>query len=748
MINFFYVFRDSVCIVGSGILSSQTQNTSDFIKKLRKGKSLAEDLRKKARKNLPFDFSLFYDEKLKKEDYFSITPFAVCYDREISEGLRKKHKLKKEDYTNSEVFFIDVIDQTFKPFCKKQLCDKSKIDLVVATSSESAELTEWFYKKHYEDLKSNFPEKKDVLSKIFETEFPFLKSLFAEKNSSFMNRALMEKAKKHFEFKGESLLFDSACASSLSSLYISVERLKKKKADCIFFVALAESQNLSPPAGAVLFSKLGALSEKKSLPFDYKTDGLCFGEAFIGFSLMRLADAQKQGLKVLGVIHNISGSSDGSFSGITEPSFEGQVLAYKRTYENTSGQQGEKAISAEDIDYIETHGTGTVVGDRTELKSLTEFFDNRKIPIGSVKSVLGHTMPASGAAGLLKCLCMLQEREIFPSSYFESFPEEVETRLFLNRKSLDLKKKKPLHLALSSFGFGGCNYHLILKEYTDDLSETKKTTSFRKPESEKKENLLSRLFLERKQKRQEDKIVLCSQSELNLMEIRASLLQTKLKIPPKVLRHLDDMQLGALMAVEKMMENSLSHLDRENVSVISSGHISLERAYNFLHKICLLSQKRLFSNLSQNFLTKKDIQDVLKYFEKKLKVYKELTEDTCHGMLTNVVAGRVCNMFHFQGISFHVDNNFASQISALECADLHLKKFGGGVFLLSFFEKENPSWQIRRKAISCMFLATKKFALENNLPILYEISEFSFEREEEKIEEIRHKRKKEKRYAV
>ena len=770
--------EDQIVIVGQGILASGIQNTEDFVKKLKKGKSLAEDLTKKSKKSLPFDFSMFYNPE--KKDYFSYTAFGAPYDRGITKVLRKKHNLKKEDYTDSEVLILDVINQIcsfsynasdFKNkstksslFENNEIFLRDKTDLVVASSAESIEVAEWFYKAHYDDLLQKFPEKEKELEKIFEEELEFLKEKSKVKLETLMTAPLLEKLKNYFGFRGESLLFDSACASFLSALYVSMKRLESKKADLVFLVALAESQYLSPPMGAVLFSKIGALSKKMCLPFDHRASGLCFGEAFIGFGLMRLGEAKKRGFEILAVIQNLSGSSDGSFSGITEPSFEGQTLAYKRTYRGVS-QQKEERILPKEIDYIETHGTGTVVGDKTELRSLSEFFGNKKIPIGSVKSVLGHTMTASGAAGLLKCLSIFKEREIFPSPYFESFPEDVESKLFLNRKPLFLKKKKPLNIALSSFGFGGCNYHMVLSEYKKEIPLKPRSLEEMKEERGTKEAKEDRQGKDKG----EEKIVLCSLLDLSLQEIKKCIAQTQLRLPPRTLMQLDDMQLGALMAVEQTMNRGFSHMEKENVSVISSGHVCLDSAYNFSHKISLLSQKRIllrkmeqgevgreerkgekrFSQTENGGFSQKQSQRIITYLDQKIAHYKELTEDTVHGMLTNIVAGRVCNMFHFQGMNFHVDNNFASQVSALECVYFHLKESKGGAFLLSFHEKEYPSRQVRRKGIGCMFLAHREFALKNNLPILYEVSNFSMKKEEKEEEILKDQEKnKEKRYVV
>ena len=699
--------KEQVCIVGRGILSSGIESVSDFIEKLQEGKSLVEDLTKKDRESLPFDFSLFYDPK--KKDNFSYSRYGVAYDRKICDRIRKRYNLKKEDFLNTEVLGIEVIRQVLS-----SLKDVSsyKTDLVLACSAESVEVVEWIYRKHYKDLLLKFPEKKEELESLFKKESSFLENNTHLKFYQLISAHLSEKLKNYFKFKGKHMLFDSACASFLSALYLAVERLKQKESDLV--ILTAGDQSLSPPGGAVLFSKLGALSQKTCLPFDYKTDGLCFGEAFIGFGLMRLSEARKRGLKILAVIGELSGSSDGNFSGITEPSFEGQTLAYKRTYGRVLEEKG-KMISPSDIDYIETHGTGTVVGDKTELRSLTKFFQNRKIPIGSVKSVLGHTMPVAGAAGLLKCLCMIEKKEVFPSPYFDTFPKGVRTKLFLNKKPLSLKKEKPLHLALSSFGFGGCNYHMVLSEDKQEVQE-KKTKALK----------LVSLEEARKErgKKEEEKIVLCSQIDLSLRDIKQCVLETDLKIPPKSFKYLDSMQIGALMAVEQTMKQGFSHMKKENVSVISSGHILLDSYYDFLHQIALLSQKRFLEKNKSDLKKEKDFSGPIEHLESKLSQFKEISQDTVHGMLTNIVAGRVCNLFNFQGVNFHVDHDFASQISALECAVFHLKKSKGGAFVLSFHEKAMTKRPVKRKGISCMFLATKEFALDNNLPILYEISKF------------------------
>jgi acyl transferase domain-containing protein len=186
-------------------------------------------------------------------------------------------------------------------------------------------------------------------------------------------------------------------------------------------------------------------------------------------ALKRLADVEADGDHVYAVIRGIGSSSDGRFKSIYAPRREGQVEALWRAY-------ADAGVGPEEVGLLECHGTGTPLGDLTELSALREVFtqvtDRRQtIAIGSVKSQIGHTKAAAGAAGLIKAALALQHK-ILPPSIGAERPRETadfaSTPFYINSETRPwiADPRRPKRRAgVSSFGFGGTNFHLVLEEH-------------------------------------------------------------------------------------------------------------------------------------------------------------------------------------------------------------------------------------------------------------------------------------------
>ncbi len=186
-------------------------------------------------------------------------------------------------------------------------------------------------------------------------------------------------------------------------------------------------------------------------------------------ALKRLEDAERDKDRIYAVIRGIGTSSDGRFSSIYNPRPEGQAKALRRAYEDAG-------IHPSTVGLVEAHGTGTKAGDPAEVKALKDFFgeeNGRKqhIALGSVKSQIGHTKAAAGSAGFIKAAMALHHKILpptinvkEPNPKFEldasPFYVNTETRPWIHTED-DL----PRRAAVSSFGFGGTNFHVVLEEY-------------------------------------------------------------------------------------------------------------------------------------------------------------------------------------------------------------------------------------------------------------------------------------------
>jgi len=267
---------------------------------------------------------------------------------------------------------------------------------------------------------------------------------------------------------GPNYLVDAACASSLIALDAGMRELATGRCDMMLVGGAQENTN----AGVfIVFSMLGALSKRGTLrPFDKHADGTLLGEG-IGFAVIkRLADAERDGDRIYAVVKGIGLSSDGQGQAFLVPRLEGEVAAMERAYTTTG-------LSPATIDLVEAHGTGTAVGDRTEVQAMTRIFGERnghlpRCAVGSVKSMISHTIPASGMASLFKTALSLYHKMLPPTLCEEPNPElGLETSaLYINT---DLRpwingKPHPRRAGVSAFGFGGINTHVVLEEYAPD----------------------------------------------------------------------------------------------------------------------------------------------------------------------------------------------------------------------------------------------------------------------------------------
>jgi enediyne polyketide synthase len=267
----------------------------------------------------------------------------------------------------------------------------------------------------------------------------------------------------HFDFKGGGYTVDGACASSLLAVTSACSALAVGDLD----VALAGGVDLSiDPFELVGFAKAGALARDEMRVYDRRSAGFWPGEGCGFVVLMRLEDALAQSRRVYAVVRGWGVSSDGS-AGITRPEAEGQMLALERAYRRAG-------YGVETVTYFEGHGTGTGVGDSTELKALSEarrravnFVPSTDTAvIGSVKANIGHTKAAAGVAGLLKAAMALHTQMLPPTTGCREPHAELtgaQAALRVLNKGERWPHELPLRAGVSAMGFGGINTHVTLE---------------------------------------------------------------------------------------------------------------------------------------------------------------------------------------------------------------------------------------------------------------------------------------------
>lgn len=264
------------------------------------------------------------------------------------------------------------------------------------------------------------------------------------------------------DMQGPAYTVDAACASSLIALEHSVRELLSGR--CDIAVAGGVHAGHNAPFWSI-FSQLGALSHKQKItPFNEDADGLVIGEG-AGFVVLKtLEKAIADHDRIYAVIKGVGVSSDGSGVSVMAPSVKGQRIAMQQAWD-AAGMDKKK------LGYLEAHGTATVVGDRTELSSLSDVFPKEEganeVLLGSVKSNVGHAMPAAGILGLIKTTLALYHRQIPPTLHCDRPLKGMEKTRFRPVTKLEEwdETKYPLVAGVNAFGFGGINAHVILEAY-------------------------------------------------------------------------------------------------------------------------------------------------------------------------------------------------------------------------------------------------------------------------------------------
>ena len=274
---------------------------------------------------------------------------------------------------------------------------------------------------------------------------------------------------------GASHTLDAACASSLYAIKLAAMELISGRADAMLTGGVSRPDSLYTQMG---FSQLRALSARGVCsPFDARGDGLVVGEGVGIFLLKRTADAVAHGDRIYGVIRGIGLANDVGGS-LLAPLSEGQLRAMRAAYAQCGWEPG-------DVDLIECHATGTPVGDAVEFASLRELWGDARpegqgCVIGSVKSNIGHLLTAAGAAALTKVLLAMAAGIFPPTANFSVPPPTIDLenspfRVLTDEEPWERRRAGiPRRAAVSAFGFGGINAHLLVEEW---LPASHKSTS-------------------------------------------------------------------------------------------------------------------------------------------------------------------------------------------------------------------------------------------------------------------------------
>jgi len=301
---------------------------------------------------------------------------------------------------------------------------------------------------------------RDVVERISDSYVPWQENSFP----GLLGNVVAGRISKQYDLGGTNCVVDAACASSLSALHLASMELASGKSDIVVTGGIDTFNDIFM---YMCFSKTPALSPTgNAKPFDASADGTILGEGLGIVVLKRLSDAERDGDKIYAVIRGLGSSSDGKGDAIYAPSASGQRNALKNAYLNAD-------VTPESIGLIEAHGTGTKVGDAVEVSALREVYGQAENPwccLGSVKSQIGHAKAAAGAAGLIKAALALHHKVIPPTIKVQTPQKEIVSGnspfyLSTRKRPWFPRPGMPRRAAVSAFGFGGSNFHVVLEEY-------------------------------------------------------------------------------------------------------------------------------------------------------------------------------------------------------------------------------------------------------------------------------------------
>ncbi|GIJ72928.1 hypothetical protein Voc01_078450 [Virgisporangium ochraceum] len=273
-----------------------------------------------------------------------------------------------------------------------------------------------------------------------------------------------------FDLHGVNHTTDAACASSLAALYAAVAELTLDRADLVLTGGVDTMNDVTM---FTCFSQTPALSPSGDCrPFAADADGTMLGEGLVMFALKRLSDAERDGDPVYAVVRGVGAASDGKGGAIYAPVPAGQARALRSAY-------AAAGYGPHTVELVEAHGTGTSAGDAAEFAALREVFSGRPdrqwCALGSVKSQIGHTKSAAGAAGLLKAVLAVHHKVLPPTIKVERPHPDLDVAdspFYLNTGTRPWVRPAgghPRRAAVSSFGFGGTNFHVTVEEYTGGI---------------------------------------------------------------------------------------------------------------------------------------------------------------------------------------------------------------------------------------------------------------------------------------
>lgn len=459
-----------------------------------------------------------------------------------------------------------------------------------------------------------------------------------------------------FGLRGGALTLDAACASSLYAIKLAIDELRAGRANAVLAGGLSRPDSLYTQMG---FSQLRALSPSGCCaPFDHRADGLVVGEGAGFVVLKRLDDALAQRDHIHAVIHGVALSNDVG-GNLMLPDSEGQLRAMKQAY-------ADAGWSPRDADLIECHGTGTPIGDGVEFESLRQLFSSGnsdsiaaagRTVIGSVKSNVGHLLTGAGLAGLTKSLLALKHQTLPPTANFERAASGLkldDSPFTVLREAAPWRARRegqPRRAAISAFGFGGINAHLLLEEFTAPSTPRAPSSTPARPAKP----AIAIVAIESREDHD------------NHGARQLSLRPARYRIPPRELEEMLPQQLlmldAAVSAWDRAMPKSPAALHRTGIYI----GVQLDAAtMNFHLRWRIESHARQMTEELGLDLSDEELANYTQQL--KQAFHPALNANRTMGALGGLVASRIARALHIGGPSFTLSSHHTSAAHALDAA--------------------------------------------------------------------------------
>lgn len=266
------------------------------------------------------------------------------------------------------------------------------------------------------------------------------------------------------DFDGPSFAIDSMCSSSLTSVSLACDQLRSRRCDAV--IAGGVNLSIHPHKYRMLCELNFASTDGRCRSFGEGGDGYVPGEGVGAVLLKRLEDAERDGDHIYAVIQGSDLGHGAKTSGYTVPNADAQAEVIRNAFERSG-------VDVSRLSYLEAHGTGTSLGDPIEIRGMSKalvplFEDGQQCAVGSIKSNIGHLESAAGIAALSKVVLQLQHQKLVPSIHSETLNGNIDfskTPFHIQRELGDWQGSSPRVAAVSSFGAGGANAHIVLEEY-------------------------------------------------------------------------------------------------------------------------------------------------------------------------------------------------------------------------------------------------------------------------------------------